>query len=93
MKIEEMKIVAMILSRCEEQSEYYKRIADKGDYKDETVNRFVNLGIAYDDVSMYIKLLLNSEQLQNAFVGDPAKVGQQKETATETLTKTTNIEP
>ena len=93
MKIEEMKIVAMILSRCEEQSEYYKRIADKGDYKDETVNRFVNLGIAYDDVSMYIKLLLNSEQLQNSFVGDPVKTGQQKETATETLTKTTNIEP
>lgn len=93
MKTEEMQVVAMILDRCEQQAEYYKRIADKGDYKDETVNRFVNLGIAYEDVSMYIQLLLDTKQLQSSFVGDPATAGQQKDLATDTSTKAVDTEP
>lgn len=85
MKIEEMNVLLMVLDRCNQQAEYYKRIADKGDYKDETVNRFVNLGIAYEDVSMYIQLLLDKNQVQGSFVGDPVTTGQLKNPANDTI--------
>ena len=55
------KIVDLILSRCIEQSKFYHEIAYRSDYKDETIARIVDLGIAYDDVCSFIKLLVATE--------------------------------
>jgi hypothetical protein len=68
-----------VLSHCEEQESYYKQIAYSSDYKDETVERIVNLGVAYADVSKYIRLVANNfatknnsgTDLPNGNVGSP----------------------
>lgn len=55
------KIVNLILSRCEEQSKFYHEVAYRSDYKDETIARIVDLGIAYDDICSFIKILVSKE--------------------------------
>ena len=55
------KIVNLILTRCEEQSKFYHDIAYRSDYKDETISRIIDLGIAYEDVCSFIKLLVAKE--------------------------------
>ena len=74
-------ILENVLIRCKEQSAYYKEIAYQSEYKDETINRIVDLGIAYNDICQYIELIINQqvEQLQSivakATVGDPTTSG------------------
>ena len=76
------EIIDTILMRCEEQAEYYKTIAYSSDYKEQTVERIVNLGIAYSDVAQYIKLIIsNALEKQSAVakatrLGFPTAVGQ-----------------
>lgn len=77
----EYPIIASILDEIQDKEEYYKQIANENDYSDDTIKKFVDLGIAYREVRMYISLLLNdlerySKQLQRATVGDPTTVGQ-----------------
>lgn len=83
-------VLMRIFSYCEQQSKYYKEIAYKSDYKDETINRIVNLGIAYDDVLKYIELLLiklpTQADLQKQVVGDPTKAGQPLDSASDITT-------
>lgn len=55
------KIVNLILTRCEEQSKFYHDIAYRSDYRDETISRIIDLGIAYEDVCSFIKLLVAKE--------------------------------
>ena len=55
------KIVDLILSRCKEQSKFYHEVAYRSDYKDETISRIVDLGIAYDDVYSFIEMLIATE--------------------------------
>lgn len=84
----EYPIIKSILEEIEDKEEYYKQIAYESDYGDDVVKKFVDLGIAYRDVRMYISLLLSnlekySKQLQRATVGDPTKVGQPLNSETE----------
>ena len=84
----EYPIISSILEDIEEKEEYYKQIAYENDYDDNTVKKFVDLGIAYREVRMYISLLLSdlekySKQLQRATVGDPTAVGQPLNSETE----------
>ena len=85
------KILESVLEHCNEQAEYYRTIAYRSDYKDETVSRIVNLGIAYEDVSKYIELLILKSQykvqLTESMNGDPTSVGQALD-LTNTTTKT-----
>lgn len=74
-------ILENVLLRCKEQAQYYNQIAYRSDYKDETINRIVDLGIAYNDVCQYIELIV-SQQVENtqsivakATVGDPTTSG------------------
>ena len=55
------KIVNLILTRCEEQSKFYHDIAYRSDYRDETISRIIDLGISYEDVCSFIKLLVAKE--------------------------------
>ena len=82
-KFDYEEIVYSILDRCEEQSTFYKTIAYSSDYKEQTIERIVNLGIAFEDVKQYIKLLINGmlEKQQSGVakatrVGYPTTVGQ-----------------
>lgn len=76
-----LEILEIVLARSKEQAEYYKEIAYKADYKDETINRIVDLGIAFDDVSAYlfkvVKNLFEKQQSPkaNATYGVPANSG------------------
>ena len=84
------EILSSVLEHCKEQAEYYRTIAYKSDYKDETVSRIVNLGIAYEDVSKYIELLIlksqNKVQLTESMNGDPTRVGQALDSTNTTTT-------
>lgn len=81
-KINYEEIINSILIRCEEQSKYYKEIAYNSDYKEQTIERIVNLGIAYNDVKQYIELLINecldrqSQVAKATRLGYPTTVGQ-----------------
>ena len=84
-------IINKIIEYCGLQAKYYEEIAYSNDYKEETINRIVNLGIAYKDVLKSLELLivniLAEEDLQKAKFGDPTKVGQTSACATTTKKK------
>lgn len=55
------KLLDTVLSRCKEQSAFYRKIAYNADYKDETIRRIVDLQIAYDDVCSFIESIFIAE--------------------------------
>lgn len=68
-------IVYTILERCEEQSKYYKEIAYASDYKEQTIERIVDLGVAYNDVAQYIKLVISSVLDKQSSVAKATRLG------------------
>ena len=74
-KIDFEYIVDMILTRCEEQSRYYREIAYNSDYKEQTIERIVNLGIAYNDIKQYIELLVEDCSKKQSPVAKATRLG------------------
>lgn len=81
-KIDLLDVLEIALSRCKEQSKFYRKIAYQSEYKDETIQRIVNLGIAYEDVANYLAEIIRAEVekqqslVAQATIGDPAVAGQ-----------------
>ena len=74
-KIDYEEIINAILTRCDEQSKYYKEIAFNSDYKEQTIERIVNLGVAYNDIKQYIELLINDCLIRQSQVAKATRLG------------------